>query len=389
MSTLFESIKPLTVGQERLINVLKDQGNEVVGVFGPTGTGKSFITVVYGISAVLAGQYKRFIIARPLVDITSGKLESPEALGNLYYEVASQYLYDILGDMVKKEDLEKLLREGKVVVTDVNYLRGRTFDDSIILLDDAQHSPPENAAEVLMRMGRNARLIIAGDPILQRPLGIEKDGATLMREVLLNEEKAMVIDLGLKDIVRPGAKRGLKLMFELRLRKRNLSDLEKKIMDSIRVHAPDADVVTVVGFRDIKESLDIKSESAPDAIVVAKEGYLGRVVGKGGERIKAVENEVGLSLIRTIEMSLDFKQWIRSIHPVGWITKHIVDVDFAGPELQVVLRKEMGAFVGPKGAYIRLLDRVFKRMLNIGVRAIEEEESRGESKPGEEQKSSG
>jgi len=374
MSSLFDNIKPLTIGQERLINVLKDDSNEVVGVFGPTGTGKSFITVIYGISAVLGGKFKRLIIARPLIDITSGRLESPEELGDLYYRVAGQYLYDIMGDMVPRDDLEKMLRDGRVIVTDVNYLRGRTFDESLILLDDAQHAPPENAAEVLMRMGRNARLIIAGDPILQRPLGIEKDGATLMREVLLNEEKAMVVDLGLKDIVRPGAKRGLKLMFELRLRKRSLNDEERKLVDTIKVHAPDADVVTVASFRDIKESLDIKSENAPDALIVAKEGYLGRVVGKGGERIKAIENDSGLKLIRTVEMNLDFKQWIRSMHPVGWITKHIVDVDFAGPELQVTLRKEMGAFVGPKGVYIRLLDRAFKRLLNIGVRAIEEEQ---------------
>jgi Phosphate starvation-inducible protein PhoH, predicted ATPase len=372
MSSLFDNIKPLTTGQERLINVLKDDSNEVVGVFGPTGTGKSFITVIYGISAVLGGKFKRLIIARPLIDITSGRLESPEELGDLYYRVAGQYLYDIMGNMVPRDDMEKMLRDGKVIVTDVNYLRGRTFDESLILLDDAQHAPPENAAEVLMRMGRNARLIIAGDPILQRPLGIEKDGATLMREVLLNEERAMVVDLGLKDIVRPGAKRGLKLMFELRLRKRSLSDEERKLVDTIRVHAPDADVVTVASFRDIKESLEIKSENAPDALIVAKEGYLGRVVGKGGERIKAIENDSGFRLIRTVEMSLDFKQWIRTMHPVGWITKHIVDVDFAGPELQVMLRKEMGAFVGPRGVYIRLLDRAFKRLLNIGVRAIEE-----------------
>jgi phosphate starvation-inducible protein PhoH len=374
MSSLFDNVKPLTTGQERLINVLKDDSNEVIGAFGPTGTGKSFITVIYGISAVLSGRFKRLIIARPLIDITSGRLESPEELGDLYYRVAGQYLYDILGDMVPRDDMEKMLRDGKVIVTDVNYLRGRTFDESVILLDDAQHAPPENAAEVLMRMGRNAKLIIAGDPILQRPLGIEKDGATLMREVLLNEENAMVVDLGLKDIIRPGAKRGLKLMFELRLRRRGLNDDEKKLIDVIRVHAPDADVVTVVGFRDIKESLDIKSENVPDALIVAKEGYLGRVVGKGGERIKAIENDSGFKLIRTVEMSLDFKQWIRTIHPMSWITNHIVDVDFAGPELQVTLRREMGAFVGPRGTYIRLLDRVFKRLLNIGVRAIEEEQ---------------
>jgi Phosphate starvation-inducible protein PhoH, predicted ATPase len=63
------------------------------------------------------------------------------------------------------------------------------------------------------------------------------------------------------------------------------------------------------------------------------------------------------------------------VHPVGWISKHIVDVDFAGPELLVqVKRSEFGAFIGHRGAYVRLIDRVMRRLLGIGVRAVEAEE---------------
>ncbi len=373
MSILLDNIKPMSTGQERLINALKDDRNEIVGVFGPSGTGKSLISCAYGISAVVGGKYKRFIIARPIVDVMTGEMMTPERLGDLYYKVASTYLEDILGEFMSGSDIAKLLQDGKVIVTDVSYLRGRTFDDSIILLDDAQSVKPESAAEVLMRIGRNSRLIIAGDPVLQRPMGVEKDGATLLREVLLNEEKAAVIDLGLKDIARPGARRGIKVMFELRMRKRELSEAEKRILDSIRVNAPDADVVTAIEFKQDKESLGIKSETAPDALIIAKEGYLGRVVGKGGERIKAVESEVNLRL-RVAEMTLDFKSWIRAVHPVPWISKHIVDVDFGGPELIVSVKKNaFGAFLGQKGSYVRLLDRIFKRLINVGIRAMESE----------------
>ncbi len=374
MPSLLDKIKPMSIGQERFLNALKDSRNEVVGAFGPTGTGKSLISCVYGISSVLAGNYKRFIIARPVVDVGTGKSLTPEELGDLYYKIASAYLEDILEGLMDREGATKLLQEGKVMVTDTSYLRGRTFDDSLIFLDDAQNTQPENAAEILMRIGRNSRLIIAGDPVLQKPLGVEKDGATLLREVLLNEENTVVVDLGLKDIVRPGAKRGVKVSLELRMRKRELSNRERQILDLIRVHAPDADVVTVIEFRQEKENLGVKSEGVPDALIIAKEGHLGRVVGRGGERIKAIEGESGFK-VRTVEMDLNFKEWVRALHPVGWIGKHIVDVDFAGPELMIIVRKNaFGAFVGQRGIYARLIDRVFKRLINVGIRAMESEE---------------
>ncbi|MBP1449312.1 MAG: PhoH family protein [Thermoproteus sp.] len=369
---MLDKVKPQTVGQERALNALLDVENEIVGIFGPTGTGKSLLSIAYGISAVQQGKYKRFIIARPIVDVSTGQSLTPENLGEMYYKLASLYLGDIMAGYMGQGDIEKLLRDGLVIVTDVNYLRGRTFDDSVIFLDDAQNVQPDSAAEILIRIGRNSRLVVAGDPIFQRgDSGV--DGATLLREALMGEEKAAVVDLGIKDIVRPGARRGIRLALELRMRKRPLSDAERYIRDAFRVYAPDADVITAIEFKSDKESLGLKGDM-PDALVFVKEGHLGRAVGRGGERIKNVENESGVR-IRLIEMTLDFKSWIRALHPVGWISKHIIDVDFAGPELLIaVKRSEFGAFVGHRGVYVRLFDRIFRRLLSIGVRAFEAEE---------------
>ncbi len=363
------------------MNVLMDKEYEIVGVFGPTGTGKSLFCCAYGIHCVLKGEYKRFIIARPVVDVVTGKEITTSELGELYYRIASTYLEDIFSGIMPLEDLQKLIKEEKVIIADIHYLRGRTFDDSIVFLDDAQAVPPESAAEILMRIGRNARLLIAGDPVFQKPVELEKDGATLLREILLGEEKAAVVDLGLKDIVRPGAKRGIKITLEMRMRKRPLSESEAKIMESIRIHAPDADVVTVIEFKKEKEQFGIPDETTPDALAIAKEGYLGRLVGRGGERIRNVESETGFR-IRCVELTLDLKRLITAIHPVSWIGKHIKDVDFAGPELLVTVRRaEFGAFVGQRGSYIRFVDRVIRRLINVGVKAMEaEEEEEGRRK---------
>ncbi len=375
----FEAIKPLSLGQERLINALKDKDNEIVGVFGPTGTGKSLIMCSYGIHAVLTGEYKRFIIARPVVEISTGEVLSAAELGELYYKIAAEYLEDIFTGIMSYEDIKKLIDEGKVAIVDVHYVRGRTFDDSIIFLDDAQSVQPEIAAEILMRIGRNSRFLVAGDPVFQKPQHIEKDGATLLRELLLGEENAAVIDLGLKDIARPGARRGIKLALEMRMRKRELSESEKRILDVARVHAPDADIVTVVEFKKEKEEFGISDENVPDALIVAKEGYLGRVVGRGGERIRKIESDTGFK-IRAVELTLNLKDIIAAVHPVSWIRKHIADVDFAGPELQVKIKREFGAFVGQKGMYIRFVDRIMRKLINVGVRAVEAEEEEEEER---------
>jgi len=375
---VLEKLRPMSPGQEEMMEALTSDDYEIVGLFGPTGSGKSLFTVLYGIDAVLRGRYRRLIISRPVVDVVTGKELTAQELGEQYYELASAYLKDILSGFVEWENVSKLVEEGRIVFADTHYLRGRTFDDSIIFLDDAQNIPPESSIEILMRIGRNSKFIIAGDPVFQKPHGVERDGATVMREVLLGEEKAKVVDLGLKDIVRPGARRGIRLLIELRMRNRPLNDVEKRVVETARIYAPDADVITVVEFIDAKKQFGIDAEHVPDALIIVKEGYLGRLVGRGGERIQRIEEDTELRL-RAVELSLDFTNIIRAIHPVSWIYRHIVDVDFEGPFLAVRVRSsEFGAFVGQRGFHVKFLDAVFKKLLGVGVKAYEvtEEEER-------------
>ncbi|MHC1601454.1 MAG: PhoH family protein, partial [Candidatus Nezhaarchaeales archaeon] len=302
--------------------------------------------------------------------VTGKEVTSVEA-GTLYYDLASAYLKDILTGLVEWQEIEKLLQDGKLVFADAHYLRGRTFDESIIFIDDAQAVMPESTIEAFMRVGRGSKFIVAGDPVLQSVLGADSSGVVMLREVLLGEDNAKVVDLGLKDIVRPGAKRGIRLLLEMKMRRRPLNSIERSVIDSAKIYAPDADVITVLDLIDDKRNFDITAEHVPDALVIVKEGYLARFIGRGGERINKIEQETELKL-RAIELTLNFTELIRAIHPVAWIHKHVVDTDFAGPSLLVKVKEEFGAFVGQKGLYVKFLDSALKKLMGVGVVASEE-----------------
>ncbi len=376
LEELFEKLEPKSPGQKELVEALKSD-KDLVGVFGPTGSGKSLFSVVYGISEVAKGNYKRLILSRPIVDVVTGKELTVLTDRETYETIALEYLHDILTGVAEAGLVDELVKTGKIVLADPHFLRGRTFDDSVIILDDAQSVPPEAIVEIITRLGNNSRLIIAGDPVFQRTAEYGRDGASMARDILVNEESAVVVDLGLKDIVRPGAKRGVKMLLELVMRKRKLSDVERTVMDSIRTHAPDADVITVVDLQDFKKRWNITSEHTPDVLVIVKQGHMARLIGTGGSRIAAIEEETGLRL-RAVEHTLEFKEIIRAVHPVSWIHKHVKEMDFAGPRIRIKVAKDaMGPMIGQKGAHIKFIDEVFKSLIGVSVyaEAVETEDS--------------
>ncbi len=380
LEELFDKIEPKSPGQEELRKALLSD-KDLVGVFGPTGTGKSLFAIAYGLTAVHRGKYRRLVLSRPIIDVVTGREITLFSEPETYFKHASEYLRDILAGFADVKALEDAVSSGRLILADPHFLRGRTFDDSIIVLDDAQSVPAETIVEIVTRMGRNSRLVIAGDPIFQRTSEPGRDGATLAREILLGEETAVVVDLGIKDIVRPGARRGVKLLLELQMRKRVLDEVEKKVKDTAKVYAPDADIVTVVNLTDAKKKWEITSEHTPDALVVVKEGHLGRIIGVKGERIQSIEKDVGMKL-RAIQLTLDLKEFVRAVHPVAWIHKHIVDFDFAGNSLRlVVARGHMGPMLGQRGSYIRFLNDVMEKLIGVGVHVVESEEEVEKGKP--------
>ncbi|WP_338604475.1 PhoH family protein [Sulfolobus tengchongensis] len=373
---ILDLIKPFTKSQENLLQVLKDEKLQILGIFGPTGTGKSLFSLAYGIDSVTSSKYKKLVVAKPIVDVVTQEEITRKELGD-YEELVKAYIKDVLSGFVEEKVIDDLIDSNKIEIVDSRYLRGRSFNDAIIFIDDIQSMKAESVLELFIRVGKNSKLIVAGDPIFQALSG--QDSSAIIREVLLNEKDAKVIDLGVKDIVRSGAKRGLRLLLEYKLRSRKMTDVEKKIYDTALLHAPDASIITVSEFSAEKSKLGITHENVPDALIIVKEGSAGRVIGRNGERINNIEKETSKK-VRVVELGLDFKDLIKAVHPVPWIMKHIEDVDFIGNALAVTLKKESGAFMGQKGIHVRFVDYVIRSLFGIGVKVIAPSEEEGESK---------
>ncbi len=371
MGLLGTKIKPLTEGQKKLIKALKDKKTEVLGIFGPTGTGKSLLTVAYAFDSIQNKEYTRFIIAKPLVDVESGREAGLQSPREIYRENVANYIIDLLGTYVDKENIIKMIEEDLIHIADIHYLRGRTFDNSLVFVDDVQNVPVESTLEIISRIGRKSKLIIAGDPIFQLSAETRRQAMDI-RELLLGEEKAEIIDLGLTDIIRPGARKAVKLLLELRLRRRKLNETEKELYQKTKEIAPDAEIVTILDCREEKKKYQLENTTSPDILILVKENHHGRVVGKKGERISNLEKETNMK-IRVAEVSLDMLYLVKAIHPIPWAFKNVSKADIEGNKIVITVEGGAGKILGQKGLYIKFVDSIAKKLFGAQVIVREEE----------------
>src|SRR5437764_1809551 len=149
-------LAPKTVNQRRYLEAI--ERNDLVFGVGPAGTGKTYLAVAMGISALLDKRVARIVLTRPAV-------EAGERLGFLPGNVQEKVdpylrpLYDALYDMLEGEKVERLLERGTIEVAPIAFMRGRTLNDSFIILDEAQNSTPEQMKMVLTRQGFNSQMV--------------------------------------------------------------------------------------------------------------------------------------------------------------------------------------------------------------------------------------
>jgi phosphate starvation-inducible PhoH-like protein len=153
-------LAPKSVNQRRYLEAI--ERHDMVFGIGPAGTGKTYLAVAMGISALLNKQVQRIILTRPAV-------EAGERLGFLpgtLQEKVDPYLrplYDALFDMLDHERVEKLLERNIIEIAPIAFMRGRTLNDSFIILDEAQNATPEQMKMVLTRQGFNSKMVVNGD----------------------------------------------------------------------------------------------------------------------------------------------------------------------------------------------------------------------------------
>ena len=192
-------IKPKTIGQKKYIeSVLKN--TITIGV-GPAGTGKTYLAVAAAVAAFRERKVNRIILTRPAV-------EAGERLGFLPGDLQSKVdpylrpLYDALFDMLGAETYQKYLERGNIEVAPLAYMRGRTLDDSFIILDEAQNTSCEQMKMFLTRMGFGSKMVITGD-VTQIDLPADKmSGLKQAVRVLKDVEGIGICELTDQDVVR-------------------------------------------------------------------------------------------------------------------------------------------------------------------------------------------
>lgn len=192
-------IKPKTIGQKRYCNMIA-KNTITIGV-GPAGTGKTYLAVAMAVTAFRSKQINRIILTRPAV-------EAGEKLGFLPGDLQSKVdpylrpLYDALFDMLGAETYQKYVERGNIEVAPLAYMRGRTLDDSFIILDEAQNTTSEQMKMFLTRLGFNSKMVITGDITqIDLPRGA-KSGLKDCIKILRNIEGIGNCTFDEKDVVR-------------------------------------------------------------------------------------------------------------------------------------------------------------------------------------------
>lgn len=192
-------VKPKTLGQKKYIDAIEN--NTITFGIGPAGTGKTYLAVAMAVRAFRDEQVSRIVLTRPAV-------EAGEKLGFLPGDLQDKVdpylrpLYDAMFDMMGPENFQRNMEKGCIEVAPLAYMRGRTLDDSFIILDEAQNTTPEQMKMFLTRLGFNSKAIVTGDVTQIDLPNAGKSGLIEAVKVLKNVEDIAIMKLTEKDVVR-------------------------------------------------------------------------------------------------------------------------------------------------------------------------------------------
>jgi phosphate starvation-inducible PhoH-like protein len=199
LSNRGRSIRPKTLNQKRYVDAI-DKHTITFGI-GPAGTGKTYLAMAKAVQALQSKQVNRIIMSRPAV-------EAGEKLGFLPGTLSEKIdpylrpLYDALHDMIDPESIPKLLAAGTIEVAPLAYLRGRSLNDSFIVLDEAQNTTPEQMKMFLTRLGFGSKIVVTGDVTqVDLPSGTSS-GLRVVEDILDGVEDLTFVRLSASDVVR-------------------------------------------------------------------------------------------------------------------------------------------------------------------------------------------
>ena len=193
------TIRPKTANQKAYVEAIAE--NTITFGIGPAGTGKTYLAMAKAVAALQAREVNRIILTRPAV-------EAGEHLGFLpgtLTEKIDPYLrplFDALHDMLDNDAIPKLMQSGVIEVAPLAYMRGRTLNDSFIILDEAQNTTPEQMKMFLTRLGFGSKMVITGDVTQVDLPGGKNSGLATIRKILDGVDDIAFLDLTAEDVVR-------------------------------------------------------------------------------------------------------------------------------------------------------------------------------------------
>lgn len=225
ITTRGKPIKAKTVGQKQYVDAIKN--NTIVLGVGPAGTGKTFLAVAMAVKALRDKQVNRIILTRPAV-------EAGEKLGFLPGDLQNKIdpylrpLYDALYEMMGAENYQRHLEKNTIEVAPLAYMRGRTLDDSFIILDEAQNATPEQMKMFLTRLGFGSKAVVTGDLTqTDLPFG-KKSGLAEAVKILDGIEDIAIHTFTDRDVVRHRLVQKIILAYDKYDRKRAQAQAEEK-----------------------------------------------------------------------------------------------------------------------------------------------------------------
>ncbi len=194
-----EEIRAKTFHQRQYIEAIRN--NDLIFCTGPAGTGKTYLAAMVAVQALLSNQYERLILTRPAV-------EAGEKLGFLPGDLQQKVnpylrpLYDALYEMIDPEKIANLMERGIIEVAPIAYMRGRTLNNSFVILDEAQNTTPGQMKMVLTRLGFRSRMVVTGDTTQTDLPSYQESGLAVSQRILQNVEGIAVCKLTKADVVR-------------------------------------------------------------------------------------------------------------------------------------------------------------------------------------------
>ena len=194
-----KQVAPKTVNQKRYVDSIRK--NTITFGIGPAGTGKTFLAVALAAAALSRREVNRIILTRPAV-------EAGERLGFLPGDLMAKIdpylrpLFDALHDMLDAEKVAAFLERGQIEVAPLAFMRGRTLNDSFIILDEAQNTTPEQMKMILTRLGFNSKMVVTGDVTQIDLPKNEGSGLVVINDILQGIEGIEFVRFGGEDVVR-------------------------------------------------------------------------------------------------------------------------------------------------------------------------------------------